>query len=60
MRDIVAEGAKRALEGKDAIFFHGVTRVTAQRIENFKRRKTGEVPPSVREWLYTQRFLPIF
>ena len=49
MQCIVAKGTKREREGKDTIFFHGDTQITATRIENFKKRKTREVPPSVGE-----------
>lgn len=49
MQWIVAKGMKRAQEGKDTDYFYGETQVTAQKIENFKRRKTGEVPDSMRE-----------
>lgn len=55
MQWIVAKGKKRALEGKYTTFFHGVTHVTAQRIENFKRRKMREVSASARKFLYMQR-----
>jgi hypothetical protein len=60
MQWIVAKGTKRAREGKDTDFFHGGIEVTTQRIENFKRRKTGEVPDSMRELFYTQNFSALF
>ncbi|OBT78568.1 hypothetical protein VF21_00954 [Pseudogymnoascus sp. 05NY08] len=47
MQWIAASGTKRAYEGKDTDFFYGETQVTAQKIENFKRRKTGEVPDNM-------------
>jgi hypothetical protein len=37
-RVIVAKTEKRAREGKDTIFFHGESEITAERIQNFKRR----------------------
>jgi hypothetical protein len=51
---IVAKGTKRILEGTDTVFFYRGTRVTKKRIENFKRRRIGEVSPSVREFTYVQ------
>ena len=57
---IVAKGTKRAREGKDTAFFHIGIEVTTQRIENFKRRKTREVPDSMRELFYTQNFSALF
>lgn len=60
MQWIVAKGTKRGGEGKDTTFFHGDTQITTKRIENFKRRKTIEVPPSVGELFYTQRLLVLF
>ncbi|OBT97382.2 hypothetical protein VE01_04275 [Pseudogymnoascus verrucosus] len=47
MQWIVAKGTKRAREGKDTDYFYGETQVTAQKIENFKRRKTAEVPDNM-------------
>ncbi|KFZ02482.1 hypothetical protein V501_09547 [Pseudogymnoascus sp. VKM F-4519 (FW-2642)] len=47
MQWIVAKGTKRAGEGKDTTFVHSGTRVTTQRIENFKRRKTRGEPASM-------------
>ena len=51
MRIVVAKAEKRARnEGKDTTFFHGDMQITAERIEQFKRRKTCrkdiEVSPS--------------
>jgi hypothetical protein len=41
MRIVVAKAEKRARnEGKDTTFFHGDMQITAERIEQFKRRKT--------------------
>jgi hypothetical protein len=40
-RIIVAKAEKRALEGKNTIFFHGESEITAERIQNFKRRKSA-------------------
>lgn len=53
MQWIVAKGTKRAGEGKDTRFVHSGTRVTTQRIENFKRRKTRGEPASMCKILYT-------
>ncbi|OBT60996.1 hypothetical protein VE03_09735 [Pseudogymnoascus sp. 23342-1-I1] len=44
MQWIVAKGTERSGEGKDTTFVHSGTRVTTQRIENFKRKKTGGGP----------------
>lgn len=60
MQWIVASGTKRAQEGKDTDFFYGETQVTARKIENFKRRKTGEVPDSMRELFYSYYLLVPF
>lgn len=53
MQWIVSKGTKRSGEGKDTTFVHSGTRVTTQRIENFKRRKTREGPASICRLLYT-------
>ncbi len=60
MQCIVAKGTKRAREGKDTTFFYGDTQITTKRIENFKRRNTGELPASVGELSYKQRLLVRF
>ena len=41
MNIIIAKGEKRSRDGgKDTIFFHGGSRITSERIHNFKKRKT--------------------
>jgi hypothetical protein len=43
MQILVATKEKRAfVEGKDTVFWHGDTEITEQRIENFKKRRTGK------------------
>lgn len=60
MQWIVAKGTKRAQEGKDTAYFYGETQVTARKIENFKRRKTAEVPDNMRELFYSYHPLVLF
>lgn len=60
MQWIVAKGKKRALEGKGTDYFYGETEVTAQKIENFKRRKTAEVPDNMRELFHSYNLLVLF
>jgi hypothetical protein len=51
MKFMVAKGKERALAGKDTIFYRGGTKVTADEIKNFKRRKVGEAPSNIGELL---------
>ncbi|KAH8593584.1 hypothetical protein B0O99DRAFT_206516 [Bisporella sp. PMI_857] len=44
MQYVVSKANKRKREGKDTIFFYGITEINPQKIENFKRRKTGVTP----------------
>jgi len=48
MSIVVAKSNKRARDdGKETVFFHGETQITPQRIEQFKRRKTGKAAEPV-------------
>jgi hypothetical protein len=38
---IITKMEKRALEGKETIFYHGNSKITRERIVNFKRRKVA-------------------
>ncbi len=50
---MVAKGMKRAREDKDTEFRHRGTPVASKKIENFKKRKTRELLPSVGKLIYT-------
>ena len=57
MQFIVAKGEKRARDGKKTTFFRGITEVSTQKTENYKRRKLqlDNVSPNVGSLLSKQR-----
>ena len=42
MNFVLAKAKKRDREGKETVFFHNGSQITAAKIENFKRRKIIE------------------
>jgi hypothetical protein len=54
MKIVIAKAAKRTRdEGKETVFFHGDSQITAKRIKNFMNRKTTDaaemISPSASE-----------